>query len=232
MQSPFIAAAVQFSAGLDKQVNLATATRLIREAASQGATLVCLPELFSACGPMESLAALAEPIPGPTSEAMRGLAAELKIVLLAGSMAEQTAGRMFNTSLLFSPDGELLATYRKLHLFDVDVPGDATAPAVCVQESRHFQPGDNVVVADSSVGRLGLSICYDLRFPELYRQQSAQQMDVICVPAAFTYTTGRDHWTTLLRARAARRCVNSAIPKSLAPGEKSWLARKRKPKQW
>ncbi|MCE9555599.1 MAG: carbon-nitrogen hydrolase family protein [Planctomycetes bacterium] len=204
MQSPFVAAAVQFSAGLDKQANLATATRLVREAASRGAQFVCLPELFNACGPHEALVPLAEPVPGPTSEEMRTLAAELKITLLAGSIAEQAnlPDRMFNTSLLFGPDGDLLATYRKIHLFDVDVPGDATAPAVCVQESSHFQPGDNVIVADASFGRLGLSICYDLRFPELYRQHAAQQADVIAVPAAFTYTTGRDHWTTLLKARA------------------------------
>lgn len=204
MQSKFVAAAVQFSAGLDKQANLATATRLIREAASRGAQFVCLPELFNACGPMEELAALAEPVPGPTSEAMRTLAAELKITLLAGSMAElaQPPGRMFNTSLLYGPDGKLLGNYRKIHLFDVNVPGDATAPAVCVQESRHFQPGDNVIVADTSLGRLGLSICYDLRFPELYRQLAVEKADVIAVPAAFTYTTGRDHWTTLLKARA------------------------------
>lgn len=204
MQSPFVAAAVQLSAGLDKQTNLATATRLVREAAGRGAQFVCLPELFNACGPMEALAALAEPVPGPTSEAMRGLAADLKITLLAGSIAEQSQppGRMFNTSLLFSPAGKLLATYRKIHLFDVNLPGDATAPAVCVQESQHFQPGDNVIVADTSLGRLGMSICYDLRFPELYRQHATEQADVLAVPAAFTYTTGRDHWATLLKARA------------------------------
>ena len=204
MQSSFIAAAVQLSAGLDKQANLAVAARLVREAAGRGAQLVCLPELFSACGSFTELAELAEPVPGPTSGAMRSLAAELKITLLAGSIAEAgpQPGKMLNTSLLFGPDGQLMATYRKIHLFDVDVPGDATAPAVRVQESQHFHPGGDIVVAATPVCRLGLSICYDLRFPELYRQHAAQQADVIAVPAAFTYTTGRDHWTTLLKARA------------------------------
>jgi predicted amidohydrolase len=203
MQS-LTAAAVQLCAGLDKQANLKAAERLVREAARRGAHFVCLPELFNACGPFEQLAPLAEPVPGPTSAVMGALAGELGITLLAGTIAEAACppGKMFNTSLLFGPDGTLLATYRKMHLFDVDLPGDATSPSVRVQESFHFQPGGDVLVAATPHCRLGLSICYDLRFPEFYRRLASQQAEVIAVPSAFTYTTGRDHWTTLLRARA------------------------------
>jgi predicted amidohydrolase len=198
----FTAAAIQLSAGLDKQANLVSAERLIREAARRGAQLICLPELFSASGPLEALRPLAEPIPGPASQAMQALAAELKITLLAGSIAEAAGEKMYNTSLLFGPDGALAATYRKIHLFDVNIPGDAATAPVNVQESRHFFPGDRVVVADLPQCRLGMSICYDLRFPELYRQLATAQAHVIAVPAAFTHATGRDHWSTLLKARA------------------------------
>ncbi|MCE9547975.1 MAG: carbon-nitrogen hydrolase family protein [Planctomycetia bacterium] len=204
MRKPLTAAAVQMNSGPDREANLRVASRLVSEAAGGGARLVCLPELFNRLGPLAEVAAAAEPVPGPTSTAMSQLAAQLQITLLAGSICQQsdTPGRVFNTSLLYGPDGRLLAAYRKIHLFDVDLPGDATAPAVRVAESQHFDGGTDVVVAASPSARLGLSICYDLRFPELYRRLAKQGAEVLLIPASFTFTTGRDHWQTLLMARA------------------------------
>ncbi|MET0404909.1 MAG: carbon-nitrogen hydrolase family protein, partial [Cystobacter sp.] len=127
------------------------------------------------------------------------LARERKVTLLSGSILEQGApgGRLYNTTVVFGPDGSRLAVYRKIHLFDVDV-GDGTP----YLESAAVAPGAEVVVADTEVGRLGLSICYDLRFPELYRRLSAGGATLVAVPAAFTLMTGKDHWEVLLRARA------------------------------
>ena len=197
---------------LDKDVNLATATRLVEEAASRGAQLVVLPEMFNCLGPFPEVVSAAEPIPGPTSTLMASLARRLEITLLAGSICEQSgcnpskghssegaqgAGRGFNTSLLFLPDGTLAASYRKMHLFDVNLPGK-----VEIEESQFIVAGETCVTCASPQAQLGLSICYDLRFPELYRRLADDNAEVILVPAAFTRTTGRDHWELLLRARA------------------------------
>jgi predicted amidohydrolase len=143
--------------------------------------------------------AAAETVPGPTSEAMGRLAAELGIVLLAGSICEKSdvPGKGYNTSLLFDPTGQLVARYRKIHLFDYEVPGE-----VSYAESRYIVPGDRVVHAPSSDACLGLATCYDLRFPELFRQLADAGADVLLTPSAFTQPTGRCHWEILLRARA------------------------------
>src|SRR6185312_10717815 len=144
-------------------------------------------------------ASAAEPLDGPTLSRMAQLARELKITLLAGSVLETGApgGRLYNTSVLFGPQGERLAVYRKMHLFDVDVGDGAT-----YQESAAVAPGTEVVTADTELGRLGMSVCYDLRFPELYRRHSQAGATLLSVPAAFTLMTGKDHWEVLLRARA------------------------------
>ena len=199
MKTHYVAAAVQMNSSLDKRANMQRAEALVREAAAQGASLVALPEMFNCLGPFADVVRQAESIPGPTSEALGRLAAELNINLLAGSICERgdQDNTSHNTSLLFSPDGEMVARYRKIHLFDVNLPG-----RVMVQESQWIAPGDEVVTAVTSLGRLGMSICYDLRFPELYRQFAEAAVDVLFVPAAFTKTTGRDHWEVLLRARA------------------------------
>jgi len=209
-QSPFstasyLAAAVQMQSGEDKGANLATATRLVEQAAAAGAQLVALPELFNCLGRYETVAAQAETVPGPTSDAMAALAARLHITLLAGSIAERDAAvsnaspdaAVYNTSLLFDPDGRLLARYRKIHRFDVDLPGKVVA-----RESQWFAAGRDVAPVATSLGTLGVAICYDLRFPELFRRLSAAAAQVIIVPSAFTLYTGRDHWEVLLRARA------------------------------
>jgi predicted amidohydrolase len=141
---------------------------------------------------------LAEPLDGPIVTAARGWAQRLGITLLAGSVGERIEGseRIANTSLLIAPDGEIEATYRKIHMFDVDVGG------VSYRESEHERAGEEVVVAPAAGTDLGMTICYDLRFPELFRILALRGARVITVPSAFTATTGRDHWEVLLRARA------------------------------
>jgi predicted amidohydrolase len=195
----YLAAAVQMSSGSDRSANVARAAALVREAAARGARLAVLPELFAWRGPRAEEAGAAEPVPGPTAAAMAALAAELGIHLCAGSVLEAAPGepRPYNTSCLFGPTGALLARYRKLHLFDVELPG-----LVSVRESDTRAPGTEPVTAPSALGTLGLSICYDLRFPELYRRLARAGAEVLLVPSAFTFPTGAAHWELLCRARA------------------------------
>ena len=201
----FLAACVQLCSTTDQTRNLDAAERFIRRAASLGAELIATPENTAFLGPQFHKVELAEPLSGPTTERLRALAAELSVLLLVGGLAEQRRlpdgqvdrRRCYNTSLLLGPAGDIIASYRKMHLFDVDVPGGLT-----IRESDTIAAGDQVVVADTRLGRIGLSICYDLRFPELYRAMVDQGADIIAVPSAFTLTTGKDHWHALLRARA------------------------------
>lgn len=192
------AAAVQLNSSADKGRNLEVAERLVRAAAADGAALVALPEKWSVLGDSRALREGAEPLDGPSLIAARAWASELGIHLVAGSVAErvETEERLFNTSVLIEPDGEIAAVYRKIHMFDVDVGG------VSYRESEHEQPGDEIVVGQVEGIEVGLTVCYDLRFPELYRILALQGARVITVPSAFTLATGRDHWDVLLRARA------------------------------
>jgi len=195
---PLIAAA-QMTSGPDKSKNIDAAVRLIRKAAHLGARLVGLPENFSFMGPDADRAENAEPLEGPTLSSMAALARELQLTVLAGSILEAGApgGRFFNTSTLFGPEGQRLAVYRKIHLFDVDINDGAT-----YRESDAIAPGSEIVTTDTPLGRLGMSVCYDLRFPELYRRLVQDGATLLTVPAAFTLMTGKDHWEVLLRARA------------------------------
>jgi deaminated glutathione amidase len=194
----YLAAAVQMAASSVKEENLAKAETFVRLAAERGATLIVLPEVFAWRGPRADEPAQIEPIPGPTSERLRDLARRYQIYLLAGSFLEKgDDARSYNTSLLLGPQGDMLAHYRKIHLFDVDIPGQ-----VRVKESDTKKPGETVVAAATPLGVLGLSVCYDLRFPELYRQLAAKGAEVMFVPSAFTFPTGAAHWEPLLRARA------------------------------
>ena len=193
------AAAVQMNSGADKARNLAAADRLTRAAAADGAGLVVLPEKFNVLGTDEDYARGAEPLDGPTVAWARDLARELRIELVAGSIVERREGhdRLSNTSVHVAPDGGVRATYRKIHMFDVTVEG------MEYSESAACEPGDEIVVSETAEGTtLGLSVCYDLRFPELYRILAVRGARVITVPAAFTVPTGRAHWELLLRARA------------------------------
>ncbi|CAN5502043.1 carbon-nitrogen hydrolase family protein [soil metagenome] len=192
------AAAVQINSTDDYERNLRVAESLVRDAAADGAELVVLPEKWTALGPPDTLRAAAQPLHGPALAAASGWASELGIHLVAGSVPELVEGRskLFNTSVLIGPDGVRRAVYRKIHMFDVDV-GD-----VSYRESETEDPGSEEIVSDAGGVLVGLTICYDLRFPELYRVLALRDARVITVPAAFTDRTGRDHWEVLLRARA------------------------------
>jgi deaminated glutathione amidase len=193
------AAAVQLNSGEDFDANLATADRLVRQAAAQGAELVVLPEKWSVLGRGPALEAGAQRLDGAAGSWAAGLACELGIDLVAGSIVERVEGRerTSNTSVHYGPDGQARGIYRKMHMFDVEVDG------VVYAESAREQAGDEVVVSPLRDGRrLGMTICYDIRFPELYRSLAAQSVDVIAIPAAFTLATTRDHWEVLARARA------------------------------
>ncbi len=191
-------AAVQMSATGDKERNVAVARRLVAAAARKGARLVVLPEKWNLIDVERRQVAGAEPLDGPSLEAAREWARAHGIALVAGSVSERVAGggRARNTSVLIRPDGTASAIYRKLHLFDVEVAGHV------YRESEGAIPGDEVVVGEAWGRRIGMSVCYDLRFPELYRDLVARGAEVLSVPAAFTATTGRAHWEVLLRARA------------------------------
>jgi predicted amidohydrolase len=190
------AAVVQLNSTGDKGRNLAVAERLVRAAAAGGAELVALPEKWNLLAAGEDLLAGAEPLDGPSLGAARAWARELGVNLLAGSISERGEEKAFNTSVLIGPDGEDLAVYRKVHMFDVDVGG------IAYRESAHEEPGTEIVTAPLGDAVLGLSVCYDLRFPELYRILALRGARLIAVPSAFTLATGRDHWQVLLRARA------------------------------
>jgi predicted amidohydrolase len=193
------AAAVQLTSTADRDRNLATADRLTREAAAAGAELVVLPEKWAVLGAPEDVVAGAEPFDGPALRWASATARELGIDLVAGSIAERVPGadRGSNTSVHFGPDGEEKAVYRKVHMFDVEVGGTT------YRESENEAPGDELVVSETAQGvGLGMSICYDLRFPELYRILAVRGARILLVPAAFTLATTREHWEILLRARA------------------------------
>jgi predicted amidohydrolase len=191
-------ALVQLEARDDLDANIARAVVLAREAAV-GSDLVVLPEYVQFRGSATGFRASARPIPGPTTEPFAAIAREHGCWILAGSHAEvsEDPARPYNTAVLLDRSGRLAARYRKLHLFDVSVD-DGPADL----ESARVTPGDRAVVADVEGVGLGLSICYDLRFPELYRALSLADAQVLAVPAVFTERTGRDHWEVLLRARA------------------------------
>jgi len=195
----FLAAVTQLNCTSDEAANWESARSLIERAAGYGAQLVATPENTNYLGPHEEKVRRAEPLDGPTCTRFAELARRRGIWLLLGSYNEKSDDprRCFNTSVLFSPEGRIAATYRKMHLFDVDVPG-----GVKFAESATCIPGDQVVVADTPLGRIGMSICYDMRFGELYRAMVEQGAQILMVPSAFTLATGKDHWETLLRARA------------------------------
>lgn len=196
-------ALVQMNSQDDKATNLERAEGLVAQAAAWGPDLVVLPELWTYLGPRKRHPEVAEPIPGETSELLGRLAARYRFWLVGGSYLEAVEGseRFFNTSVALSPDGDLVARYRKLHLFDVEVDGRTYA------ESATMAPGSEVVVATLGRAQVGLTICYDLRFPELFRRLTVQGARLVTVPSAFTMETGKDHWEVLLRARAIENQV-------------------------
>jgi deaminated glutathione amidase len=195
----YLVAAVQLSSTSDAEANWRSAAGLIERAAGLGASLVATPENTNYLGPHGEKVRLAESLDGPTASRFAKLAERLEIHLLLGSFNEAGSepGKCRNTSVLFGPAGERLAVYRKIHLFDVDLSDE-----VRFTESATVEPGDRLVAVETSLGCLGLSICYDLRFPELYRGLRDGGAELLMVPSAFTATTGKAHWEPLLRARA------------------------------
>ncbi len=191
-------AAIQMNSGSDPVHNLESAIALIELAADEGATYVQVPEYFNYLGPARRYAEVAESIPGPTTTRLAAVAKRRRIHLHLGSMLERREGdRPFNTSVLIDATGSIVATYRKAHLFDVDVPG-----AVTHRESDNLSAGEELVVARLKRFSVGLSVCFDVRFPELYQALAANGADVFAIPAAFNASTGKSHWHVLVRSRA------------------------------
>ena len=223
-------AAIQLNGSSDIERNFRQTAALVAEAAAAGATLIATPEATDYLGPHEEKVALAEPIDGPRARRYAALAAQHGVQLLIGSVAERGPStprggpptHAYNTSLLFGPDGSLQASYRKIHLFDVDLLGQG---GVRFAESARTLPGDRLVVAETPLGPLGLSVCYDLRFPELYRGLIDRGATLLSVPSAFTLMTGKDHWHTLLRARAIECQATVIAPAQWGPHDDGGLRR-------
>ncbi len=205
---------MQLNATGDKQRNTELAERLVREAAGAGAELVVLPEKWNLLAGPDAMREGAETLDGPTLSAASSWARRLGIHLLAGSIVELREGHELraNTSVLLDPGGRAVAVYRKIHMFDVDVGG------VSYRESESEAPGEEIVTAELGDQRvIGLSVCYDLRFPELYRILATRGATVLAVPSAFTAETGRDHWEVLLRARAIENQAFVVAPNQWGP---------------
>lgn len=192
-------AAVQFNPRDDKEANIETALSMIDSSAQAGARLVVLPEVWTFMGEPERTLEIAEPIPGPLTERLSESARRNGIYLHAGTFAErvQKDQRVRNTAVVFNPEGDLIAAYRKIHLFDITLDGVAD-----YAESATVAPGEDIVTFDLDGMTVGLATCYDLRFPEIFRILALRDAEVILLPAAFTMTTGKDHWEVLIRARA------------------------------
>jgi deaminated glutathione amidase len=205
-------AAIQMTSGPDVAANLEQARGLLAEAAERGARLAALPENFSFMGLRDAdKRAVAEPDgSGPTQDFIAATARQLRLWIVGGTVPLLAGGdgRVAAACLVYDSDGERVARYDKIHLFDVDLPGRAET----YRESAHVAPGSRAAVLDTPVGRLGLSVCYDVRFPELYRHLSAAGAQLLAVPSAFTSPTGRAHWETLLRARAIENLCYVVAP--------------------
>lgn len=195
----FLAAVVQLTSTMDPEASLGQAEALIDEAAARGAQLVVLPENVNFMGTEEERLRIAEPLTGPSFERLGAQAKRHRLHLIAGTLPEQgpTRAKTYNTSVLFDPSGAPAAVYRKIHLFDVSL-----GPGATHLESASVEPGDRPILAETALARIGMSVCYDVRFPGLYRALALAGAELLTVPAAFTVPTGRDHWEVLLRARA------------------------------
>lgn len=205
MNRDIVAAAIQMNSKDDCATNVDRAESLVREAARQGAGLIVLPELFPVVRDFPTIVAAAEPDDGPIAKRFSAIAAELSVMLVAGTICEsetssdpeQSPDRVFNTSLFFNSEGALVGKYRKMHLFEVNIEGKAV-----IDEAQVFDAGNQLSVVATPAATIAQSICYDLRFPELYRAFADRNADIALVPSAFTKVTGVAHWKTLLQARA------------------------------
>ena len=220
----FKVAAIQMSSVNDKEISLKKAERFINFAAEEKAKVVALPEMFSFSGTIDEKKENAELIPGPTINYLRQVAAKHNIYLLCGSILERTEGKgkdlFYNTSVFLNPRGEIIAKYRKIHLFDVSLPDGSQW-----WESKLITPGDQIVQIRTPRAIFGFSICYDLRFPELYRRLAKGGVQVVFAPSAFTLETGKDHWETLVRARAIENQLYVIAPNQIEKspqGKRYW----------
>jgi deaminated glutathione amidase len=215
-------ACVQLTASAEKAANLERAERLVARAASLGADVIALPEKWNGVGNAEQLHALAEPLEsGESVAALSRWAQTHGVSIVGGSISERREGheKLSNTSIVVTPDGSVSAVYRKIHLFDVEVGG------LVYCESEAEEPGDEPVVTQVEDWPVGLTVCYDLRFPELYRVLALEGAELVTVPANFTERTGRDHWEVLLRARAIENQLYIAAPAQIGepmPGRRSY----------
>ncbi len=207
----------QINSQADKESNLNRAEELIDEAARLGARLVTLPEYVDYLGPKDRKYEISEPIPGPTSQRFVEKAREHGIYLLGGSFNEtsETPGKCYNTSLLIDPSGEIIANYRKVHLFDSQISGN---------ESDYILPGNEVVTAEIDGHTFGIAIAYDYRFPELFRMLALMGAEAILVPSNNTVTTGKDYWHLMLRARAVENHLFVVAPAQFGPHEPDTIA--------
>jgi deaminated glutathione amidase len=187
----------QANCGEDVSANEEQVFGLLEVAGDAGVDVAALPEVWPCQGSAPQVRAAAEPLDGPRVERLASVARRRGMWVHGGSVLELDGDRVFNTSVLFDRSGKRVATYRKIHLFDADPPGGVPS-----RESFVFAPGDRAVTAETEFGRVGLSICYDVRFPELYRQLAIGGATILFVPSAFRFETGKDHWDVLVRARA------------------------------
>jgi deaminated glutathione amidase len=193
-----LVSAIQINSTQNKEENINKAISYIEKAAQAGAKLIVFPEYMNYISSKQEALAQAETIPGPTTNLLAEKAKELNVFIHCGSMLEKyNDEKAYNTTVLINDKGEIEATYRKIHLFDLDVEG-----VVTYKESDLIQPGEDTVTANTSIGKIGLSICYDVRFPELYRNLMLQGAEILTIPAAFNQNTGIHHWEPLLKARA------------------------------
>ncbi|MEG0250101.1 MAG: carbon-nitrogen hydrolase family protein [Peptostreptococcus sp.] len=188
---------VQMNVGNDKVKNIEKAIRMIKEAADNGAELVLLPEIFMCPYNNQCFSEYAEEFPGETSKAMMKAAKESSIYLLAGSIPEKSDGKIYNSSYFYNREGVLIAKHRKMHLFDINIEGGQK-----FKESDVLTPGDDFTVVDTDLGKIGIAICYDVRFPEYFRAMTMLGAEVVLLPAAFNMTTGPAHWEMSIRMRA------------------------------
>jgi predicted amidohydrolase len=212
--SRLVVAALQMQSGTDKERNLSAAEALVDEAVERGAGLIALPEHFNFGGAPQLQRENAEPIPGPSVDRMREKARTARVYLVGGSLAERVEedARVFNTSLMIDPQGDITAKYSKVHLFDAEIGSQ-----LVMKEGDVFAPGDSIVAAETGYGVVGLTICYDLRFPELYRALALKGARIIFVVSSFMASTGKAHWEPLLRARAIENQVFIVAPNQIGP---------------
>jgi predicted amidohydrolase len=203
-------AVIQLNSRNDPAENLATVERSLDRAAEMGAQFVALPEFWTYLGPYSGFEQAAQTIPGPVVELLQEKARKHNMIVHGGSMVEHSAdvpGKFHNTTVLINREGDIVARYRKIHLFDVDLANGEKH-----YESERIVPGNEIVTAEIDGITFGLSICYDLRFPELYRALALRGAQILLVPAGFTLHTGRDHWEVLLRARAIENLCYVVAP--------------------